>query len=123
VFGAKELYQHGVCDVLFGVETNPIDTRKQLNAAQAGIFVFVRNGSRKGLQPYCGNQLAVMADGNFDAIGKCVEGNIEAAVSVGEVGESFPANVLSRFGKLGAAFFFQTRPRSLKLHGAVDGTE
>jgi hypothetical protein len=64
-----------------------------------------------------------MMNGNFHAIWKSIERDVEPSVSIRDLREGFPANLFRRQSKILTTLFFEARTGRQELHGAPDGAD
>src|ERR1700674_111786 len=69
-----------------------------------------------------GGHLPLVEDGNLDAVGESIQGDVETPFSFRKLGESLTAHVLRGFRQPIASGLVETRLGGLKTHSAADGS-
>ena len=119
MMGRQEFDQRGPSHAALGVIQDAVHARKQLQTVEAACSPRGRIGNRKRLQPDGGQHLPSAMNRNFDAVGKRVEGHVNAFAIAAELGNRFSANVSRGPGKLRDRLRMKPRLGSLMLHGAA----
>jgi len=116
----QELDQRGPGHAALGVIEHAVQARKQFLAVDPARPSGLCIGKSKLLQPEGRQRLAAAMDGNFDAIGKRVERNVNDLAIATEFRNGFAADVPRGPCQLRARFRLKSRLDRLVFHGAAE---